>query len=161
LEATREGKAANPVINIYGNAFAIYGLSAFARATGSEEAKALALNTFKILDKLYHSAKTGGWDETNTDDTFDSIRLGPSGSVIDDKIIKEGGDRSSAVPKRLSQSFNTLLHMAEALTELSKAVGGSDPTVSARLLEVTQLLTGPMVIRPGKAGPNTPTAFIG
>jgi len=47
-EATREGKVANASINIVGNALrhdAVYGLAAYAQATGSAEARTLALNT--------------------------------------------------------------------------------------------------------------------
>lgn len=155
LQTSREGKATDGRINVYGNAFAIYGLSAYAIATGSTQARALALSTFKTLDKLYHDPVNGGYDETRAEFTFDSIPLAPSaGSGSSSSVVTEAGAAyrvGGRVP--LSQSFNTLLHVAEALTELSKAVGGSDATVTARLLEVVQLQTGPLVVRPGKAGP--------
>jgi hypothetical protein len=119
------------------------------------------------MDKLYHSPSTGGYDESTAGHALDSIILATAtnGSSGSRSIVTEAGPaaatRTGKGPLQLSQSFNTLLHVAEALTELSKAVGGSDPTVLARLLEVTQLQTGPLVIRPSKAGPNTPTAYIG
>lgn len=163
-EATREGKVANASINICGNAFAIYGLSAYAQATGSAEARILALNTFKTMDKLYHSPSTGGYDESTAGHALDSIRLAPATSGSSNIVTEAGPAAAYRAGKgrlQLSQSFNTLLHVAEALTELSKAVGGSDPTVLARLLEVTQLQTGPLIIRPNRAGPNTPNAYIG
>jgi hypothetical protein len=155
---------------VYGNAFAIYSLSAYARATGSAEARSLALNTFRTMDKLYHSPSTGGYDESTAGHALHSIPLAPAtssstGSSGSSNIVTEAGPaaayRTDKGRLQLSQAFNTLLHVAEALTELSKAVGGSDPTVLARLLEVTQLQTGPLIIRPNKAGPNTPTAYIG
>lgn len=155
-QTSREGKAADSRINIYGNAFAIYGLSAYALATGSSEARGLALNTFRTLDKLYHDSTNGGYNEALADFSVDSIPIQPSSN----NVITEAGAAYRAGKAPLSQSFNTLLHVAEAFTELNKAVGGSDPTVTARLLEVVQLLTGPMVVKPGKAGPNTPAAYI-
>lgn len=170
---TREGQAANSDLNIYANSFAIYGLSAYALATGSTEVRELALSTFKTLDKLYHSPN-GGYDETTSGCTLDSIALNPaqnsavkscSGTLgvspsraSGSRVTEEAGSKQQQPP--LSQSFNTLLHIAEALTELSKATGGSDPTVTARLLEVLQLQTGPMVIRPRTKGANTPAAYI-
>lgn len=163
-EVSREGKVTNSSINVYGNAFAIYGLSMYAQATGSTQAKTLALNAFKTLDQLYHNPTTGGYDESTAGFALDSIPLRPTGTASS-SIITESGPAAAAANRvgrnRLSQSFNTLLHVAEALKELSKAVGGSDPTVTARLLEVIQLQTGPMVVRPNKAGPNTPAAYIG
>lgn len=161
LQSSREGKATDSRINVYGNVFAIYGLSAYALATGSTQARALALGTFKTLDRLYHDPVNGGYDETRAEFTFDSIPLAPSAGSGSSSVVTEAGAASRVGGRRpLSQSFNTLLHVAEALTELSKAVGGSDPAVTARLLEVVQLQTGPLVVRPGKAGPNTPAAYI-
>jgi hypothetical protein len=160
-QTSREGKATDSRINICSNAFAIYGLSAYTLATGSSEARALALNTFKTLDKLYHDPTNGGYNEALADFSLDSIPIRPStGTTSSNNVITEAGAAYRVGKAPLSQSFNTLLHVAEALTELNKAVGGSDPMVTARLLEVVQLLTGPMVVRPGKAGPNTPAAYI-
>lgn len=167
-EVARNGKVTNSSINTYGNAFAIYGLATYAQATGSAEARALALNTFKTLDTLYHSPSTGGYDESTAGFSLDSIPLRPAASgstssTSSSNVATEAGAAAAyrTGKGRLSQSFNNLLHMAEALTELSKATGGSDPLVTARLLELLQLQTGPLVIRPNQAGPNTPAAYIG
>lgn len=164
-EVARNGKVTNSSINTYGNAFAIYGLATYAQATGSAEARALALNTFKTLDRLYHSPSTGGYDESTAGFSLDSIPLRPAASgSSSSNVVTEAGAAAAAYRTgkgRLSQSFNNLLHMAEALTELSKATGGSDPLVTARLLELLQLQTGPLVIRPNQAGPNPPAAYIG
>jgi hypothetical protein len=125
-EVSRDGSSVlQRATSIYGNAFAIYGLAAYARATGSREALALALEVFRTLDTLYHSRQHRGYDETPTGFTFDSVELpaaagGGSGGGSAAVVTEAGQQR----PRRLlSQSFNTLLHLAEALTELSAATG--------------------------------------
>jgi hypothetical protein len=67
----------------------------------------------------------GGYDETSTGFSLDSIEL-PATAAATTKpasgssgVTTEAGSRGG--PKLLSQSFNTLLHVAEALTELSIA----------------------------------------
>lgn len=134
-QVSREGTSTvNPSINVYANAFGIYGLANYAQATGSSEALNRALEVFKTLDTLYHSPATGSYDESATVGglTFDSIALQGT---------------SSSGQQLKSQAFNTLLHAVEALTELTRATGGSNPTVTARLLELVKLLTGPLVVR--------------
>jgi len=162
FEVSRDGKATNTGISVYGNAFAIYGLAAYAQATGSAEARTLALNTFKTLDRLFHDARNGGYDESSAGVVLDSIPLRPTPRGSRSDVATEAGERAAhREGKTLSQSFNTLLHVAEALTELSKALKGSDPTVIARFQELLQLLTGRLIIRPYTAGANTPAAYIG
>lgn len=160
----------NGAPGLYGNAFAIYGLSAYARATGSTEARKAALNAFLTLDKLYHSPY-GGYDETSIGFTLDSIKLpetaaasspGCTGSGKAASITTEAGPRAASNNGKalLSQSFNSILHVTEALAELSRATGGSNPLVTKRLLELVGLQTNEMVVRPSNAGGTTPKAFI-
>lgn len=133
---SRDGNTvADPSINVYANAFAIYGLSKYARVTGSSEALKLALDTIRTLDALYHSTITGGYDESGT-----------VGGTVFDSVALPG--TNSAGKPQLSQSFNTLMHMAEALTELSRATKGSDALVQDRLLEHLKLMTGRLVVQP-------------
>jgi hypothetical protein len=204
-ETTREGVVPNAGANVYGNAFAVFGLSAYAQATGDQGALQLAKDTFWTLDKLFHNTATGGYDAASLSETtggfsLDSVQLrgcwnsstaldiatnvgntsgdtgvGTSvdssrGSAAGRSNVARGNNSSGSTGgtasssttcmPRLSQSLNTLLHMTEALTELSKASKGSDPAVTARLLELVQLLTGPLVVRTGMNGPNSPAAFL-
>lgn len=160
-EVTRNGTSpVTEAVNINANAFAMYGLSAYVRATNSSDAQRLALNTFATVDQLYHSPDRG-YDETNTGLTFDSIPLpsNPNNSSDVANSSGSGNDSSSAAAKpQLSQSLNTLTHTAEALAELSRATNGSNPNVTARLLELVQLMTGPMVVRPTNISRNTTPA---
>jgi hypothetical protein len=126
--------------------------------TRADSLLSIPCSTFRTLDKLHHHPATGGYDEALADFSLDSIPIAPAQAPP--AVITEAGAAYRVSKAPLSQSFNTLLHVAEALKELNKAIGGSDPTVTARLLEVVQLLTGPMVVRPGNAGPNTPAAYI-
>lgn len=85
-ETTREGVVSKSDVNVYGNVFALYGLSAYAQASGNQEALQLAKHTFWSLDKLFHSTATGGYDETTADFSLDSIQLlgcWNSSSVLD------------------------------------------------------------------------------
>lgn len=98
------------------NAFATYSLSKYARqpeAAGSSEALNLAVAACKTLENLCQGVTTGGYDESSTTrgSVFDSVSL--SGT-------------NSACQQQQPQSFNTLLHVAEALTELSRATGGGN-----------------------------------
>lgn len=164
-EITRNGTSPiTEAVNINTNAFAMYGLSAYVRATNSSDARRLALNTFTTIDQLYHSPE-GGYNETNTGLTFDSIPLpshpnnsSDAANVTNARSSSGSGNESSsaAAKPQLSQSLNTLTHTAEALAELSRATG--DPNVTARLLELLLLMTGPMVVRPTNITSNTTPA---
>jgi hypothetical protein len=165
----------NASINVYGNVFAVYGLSAYAQATGNQEALQLAKQTFRTLDKLFHNTATdtGGYDETTADFSLDGLQLlgcwnssAAFDSVISTSVGSTAGNtsvgtsvassrgptsggsnaardnssggsstpsNSTACRPRLSQSLNTVLHMTEALTELSKVSKGSDTAVTDRL----------------------------
>jgi len=92
-----------------------------------------------------------------------AIPLGPSDTGSSSNAITQAGGSASSkkVKGMLSQNFVPLMHMTEALTELSKALQGSDPTVTARLQELLQLLTGCLIIRPKTTGANTPVAYFG
>eukprot|EP00879_Flechtneria_rotunda_P004156 GHRR01004403.1.p1 GENE.GHRR01004403.1~~GHRR01004403.1.p1 ORF type:complete len:506 (+),score=141.63 GHRR01004403.1:471-1988(+) len=161
-EVSRDGKTkTNAAINVYANAFAMYGLAKYAQVTGTSEALNLALETLSTLDALYGNMN-GGYDESNTVGglVFDSISLStqPASSEPGGEVNEKGNSNSNngAKPK-LSQSFNTLLHMTEALAEVSRATAGNNGLVQQRLLEHVNLLTGPLVV---KQQGKSPAAYI-
>jgi mannobiose 2-epimerase len=91
---------------IYGQAFAIYGLSEYYRATGDAAALSLALETFSLLERAARDPLHGGYAEA----------------------VDQGFTRP--IPRALSEndiacakSMNTNLHVMEALTALLLASG--------------------------------------
>ena len=100
----------------YGNSFAIYGLAAYYRASGNEEALKLAQETFKWLEKHSYDPKYGGYFQFVT-------REG--------KALKDGYD---APPK----DQNTMIHLLECFTELYKV--WPDDTLRERLASTLHLI---------------------
>ncbi|CAN5672032.1 cellobiose 2-epimerase [soil metagenome] len=88
----------------YGQAFAIYGLAAAARALRSEEALEGAQGAFRWLELAHYDPRHGGWFEAAT----------PSGETV-----LEGRSKGDAIGTPYGQkSQNTHLHLMEAYAEL-------------------------------------------
>ena len=88
---------------IYGNAFAIYGLSEYCRATGDKEALKYALETRDCLEKYVYDPEYKGFYES----TFANWKVNPWG---------KGMNRSPFDVK----TMNTHLHLLEAYTCLAR-----------------------------------------
>lgn len=101
----------------YGNAFAIYGLSAYCRASGDTAALALAKTAFLWLDKHSYDPQYGGYFQFMSRD----------GSPMRD------GYRGVA-PK----DQNSMIHLLEAFTELYKV--WPDSLVGARLYSLLRIV---------------------
>lgn len=86
---------------IYGQAFAIYGLSEFYRATGEEEALNKAKILYRLIEKNSHDLKNKGYIEGFNRDWSPAVNMRLS-------------DESQSEKK----SMNTLLHLLEAYTNL-------------------------------------------
>ena len=96
-----KGKPLETEKEIYALSFAVYGLSEYVKASGSEEAKKLAIDVYKaILDHSYDK-KNGGYNE---------------GFARDWKVIPEQrlGPGNAGVKK----TMNTHLHLLEAFSAL-------------------------------------------
>ncbi|KAF8072807.1 Cellobiose 2-epimerase [Scenedesmus sp. PABB004] len=132
---TRDGaRVVSPATVLYGQWFAIYALSQHAAAPfGAREAPELALATFTALDRAWHNASTGGWDEL------------PSNSFPAD-APRRAAARGGAAPE-LPRTLNVLLHGTEALVALHRATG--DAAVLARLVEVVTILCTRLARRRG------------
>jgi mannobiose 2-epimerase len=111
------GKADQMTKEAYGNAFAIYGLAAFARQTGDTTALELAKKTFLWLDKHSYDPQFGGY--------FQFIEA-------DGTPLKEG---YQGVPPK---DQNSSIHLLEAFTELYRV--WPDPLVKERLLMMLSLI---------------------
>jgi mannobiose 2-epimerase len=107
----------------YLNAFALYGLVAYHRATGEREALDAAKDLFRTLEEKAHDRRHGGYVEFFTEDW----------RPITDP--KEPGYVGAIGTK----TYNTHLHLLEALTELYRA--WPDPLVRQRLEELLVINT--------------------
>jgi len=128
----REGKVLNPggtariMKEAYGNAFAIYGLSAYTRVSGDTAALALAKKAFLWLDKHSYDPQFGGYFQfLETDGT----------------PLKDGFDGTP--PK----DQNSSIHLLEAFTELYRV--WPDALVKERLLMMLSLIRDRIVTPKG------------
>ncbi len=114
------GRPANARKHAYAQAFAIYGLAEYYRATGAAESLHLAQELFTLLEMYTHDDVFGGYIEGCSADwgRLDDMRL--SEKEID-----------------CQKSMNTLLHILEAFTTLSTV--WDDPLVKTRLREVLEI----------------------
>lgn len=91
---------------LYGQAFAIYGLSQYYRATGKKEALDLAVATFRLLEKTGRDRQFGGYYE-----------------AVDRSWTKSIVQALSEVDIPCAKSMNTNLHVLEAFSSLYLASG--------------------------------------
>lgn len=96
-----KGNPADDRKQVYGQAFAIYGLSEYHRATGSKEALDLAIATFRLLERHSHDPAHRGYIEAHARDWSET-----------DRLALGGGDMNER------KSMNTHLHVLEAYTNL-------------------------------------------
>ena len=106
----------------YGNAFGIYGLAAFAGASGDESALQFAKEAFLWLDEHSHDPEHGGYFQFLEQDGIP---------------VKEGVGRTP--PK----DQNSSIHLLEAFTELYHV--WPDERVGERLAEMLELIRDTMV----------------
>jgi mannobiose 2-epimerase len=113
----KSGRADRIVKEAYGNAFAIYGLAAFARQTGDTTVLELAKRTFLWLDKHSYDPKYGGY--------FQFLE-------VDGTPMTKG---YQGVPPK---DQNSSIHLLEAFTELYRV--WPNPLVKERLLMMLGLI---------------------
>jgi len=118
----RKGQATDSLKTAYGNAFAIYGLSAYYEASGDENALALARETFLWLEAHSHDEEYGGYFQI----------MDQSGNVI--PLGQEGPSYSPAGLK----DQNSSIHLLEAFTSLYAI--WPDALVRERLTEMYELV---------------------
>jgi mannobiose 2-epimerase len=109
--------------HVYLNAFALYGLVAYHRATGEPRALDAAKDLFAVLEDKAHDREHGGYVEFFTEDWR---------PITDSK-------ENNYVGAVGTKTYNTHLHVLEAFTELVRA--WPDPRAKQRLAELLVINT--------------------
>lgn len=118
----RRGKVKSDQKTAYGNAFAIYALSAYYMTFGDSVALELAKNGFMWLEKHSHDPVNKGYFQ----------HLHADGSIY---------KRDDTIPSTSDLGYkdqNSSIHLLEAFTELYQV--WPDPLVRARLIEMLELV---------------------
>lgn len=116
-----EGKPLNTRKILYGEAFVIYGLVEYYRASRDDAALRHALELYQAIQKHAHDSEHGGWIEHFERDWTPMLKPGP------EAIVEVGGYKSA----------NTHLHLMEAFAELYQVT--RDPAVRRSLTESLDL----------------------
>jgi len=117
---TADGKPAEDKKQVYGQAFAIYALSEYHRATGHEEALSQAILLFHVLEKYSYDPVHKGYIEALSRDWQITDDLS-----LSDKDLNE------------KKSMNTHLHVMEAYTNLLRVWPSS--VLSTKLQELIEV----------------------
>jgi mannobiose 2-epimerase len=122
-KVTDAGQPADVRKHAYLNAFALYGLAAYHRASGDRAALTAAQDLFRVLEEKAHDNKNGGYVEFFTEDwrpltdPREPAYVGPAGT----------------------KTYNTHLHLLEAFAELYRV--WPDALVRRRLNELLVINT--------------------
>ena len=128
---TRDGTPKSTIKEAYGNAFAIYGLSAYYESSHDTAALNLAKKTFMWLEKHSHDPKDKGYFQHLQSDGTPVIR------GADVKNTSDLGYKDQ----------NSSIHLLEAFTELYQV--WKDPLVKERLQEMLVLIRDKIVTPKG------------
>lgn len=113
-----KGGVKDDIKNAYNQAFCIYGLASYYRATKCEESMQLAFDLFMCLETYFK-------DDCGYLEAFSVDFKNPVESAICDQGVVA------------DKTMNTLLHVLEAYTELLKA--GNHPTVAVALMKCLKI----------------------
>ena len=98
---TTKGEPANATKQLYGQSFALYGLSEYVRATNDPTARTMAQELFRLMVKHAYDPKRGGFQEGLARDWSPT-----------DKLVLSKKDNQE------TKTMNTHLHILEAFTNL-------------------------------------------
>ncbi len=118
-----DGKPLDARKILYGQAFAIYGLSEYSRATGEQAPLDRAIEIYRLIERYAHDQAHLGYFEELTRDW---------------KVSRDRGRFGSAMGSLDQKSQNVHLHVMEALANLYRV--WPDPGLKARLHEVADLM---------------------
>lgn len=120
-KTSREGSPTDRRKHVYPNAFVIYGLVEYHRATGEQTPLEQALELFRILERHCYDQEHGGYNEF-----FDA----------DWQLITDPS-QNSYVGTVGTKTYNSHLHLLEAFAQLYRVA--PDPLVRRRLSELVQI----------------------
>jgi cellobiose epimerase len=104
-KVTDAGEPKDPRKHAYLNSFALYGLVAYSRASGDQQALQAAKSLFEVLDAKAHDSQFGGYIEFFERDWTEVTNTTASGYV-------------GAIGQK---TYNTHLHLLESFAELARA----------------------------------------
>jgi len=116
-----KGNPADDRKQVYGQAFAIYALSEFHRATGNREALNLAIATYRLLERYSYDPAHRGYIEAHARDWSETDRLSLGGGDLNER-----------------KSMNTHLHVLEAYTNLYRV--WPDPEFNRKHKELIEVM---------------------
>lgn len=142
-EVDRAGGVQKPNKHLYGQAFGLYALSEYYRASSEDKAKSLAIDLFNTVESEAKDSEYGGYTEFFQPD-WTPIESGRTylSTIEPDWSTKEMTDDSLDPTYKLT---NTHLHLLESFTTFHEAIGTE--TSEQRLQELLHILTN-TVIRP-------------
>ncbi len=115
--------------HLYGQAFGLFALSAFAEATSDPEALGRAADLFALIERHAHDAEHGGYHEDLERDWRGRVSR----------------ERNALGSLPGQKTLNTHLHVLEAFTAYHRVTG--DDIARARLLELIRLLRTALLSR--------------
>ena len=116
-----QGQSVNPRKILYGEAFVIYSLVEYHRASGDTRALNLAMDLYHVLQRRSYDTRHGGWVEHFQRDWTPILKESP------EAMVEVGGLKSA----------NAHLHVMEALSELYAET--HDPEVRRSLKEALKI----------------------
>ena len=119
--------------HLYGQAFGLFALAEYSRATGRADARSLADRLFALIDSHAHDAVYGGYREA----------LAREWSAL------PPGAATYLGPPADLKSMNTHLHLMEALTTYVRA--GAPPLARTRLAELVAIQSQAVIRKPWMA----------
>jgi mannobiose 2-epimerase len=129
----RNGTPLDPCKRVYGQAYAVYALSEYARARGQRRALDIAMETFVLLERAARDREHGGYYEAVARDWS-----GPQTAAL------------STLDMDCPKSMNTNLHVLEAFTSLLRASG--DPAVREALRDLVEIHIDRVMTSPSHVG---------
>jgi mannobiose 2-epimerase len=120
MSLNADGSPSNTRKHIYTNAFFIYGLAEYSRATGDKQSLAEAMKILDLFEKYAADRENGGYYEVFSND-WQRLR---------ERMIGENSDK-------VEKTMNTSLHVMEAYANLYRVSGGK--AVGERLRNLVEI----------------------
>jgi len=140
-KVARDGETKKPNKHLYGQSFALYGLSEYYHASDDERVASLASELYELMETAAKDHEHGGYVEYFERD-WTPITSGQTylDNIEPDWSTKESSDEALDASFKLT---NTHLHLLEAFVTFHEAIGAE--TSGERLGELLHILTNTVV----------------